>query len=70
MELTHGIPLAFRGGIHLYYTANRHRVSPEFIRPRHCVSMSFSAESAVSCQDTCSSSNGCCLDGKLTCTKY
>ena len=34
---THEIPSAFRGGGHLFYTATRHRVSPEFIGPRnHC----------------------------------
>ena len=46
MVLTHGIPPDFRGGAHLFVlTAIRHRVSPEFIGSRNCVSMAFSAES-------------------------
>ena len=46
------------------YTANRHRVSPEFIRSRICVPMAFTAESP-SAQDQYSPqnrySNGFCL---------
>ena len=34
LVLTHGIPPAFRDSVHLSYTVNRHRVSPEFIRSR------------------------------------
>ena len=46
MVLTYGIPLEFRGGVHLFMkTAIRHRVSPEFIGSRNCVSMAFTAES-------------------------
>ena len=46
LVLTHGIPLDFRGGVHLFIsTAMRHRVSPESIGSRDCVPMAFSAES-------------------------
>ena len=45
LVLTHEIPPDFRGGVHLFIqTAIRHRVSPEFIGPRSCVSMAFAAE--------------------------
>ena len=37
MVLTYGIPPEFRGGVHLFETAIRHRVSPEFIGSRICV---------------------------------
>ena len=53
---SHENPPAFRGGVYLCNTVNRHRVSSEFIRSRNCVSMAFVAESL---QD--SSSNECCL---------
>ena len=46
-----GIPPDFRGGFHLfiYSTAiRRHRASPEFIGPRNCVPMAFTAESRPS----------------------
>ena len=44
--LTQGIPPAFRGDIHVFiYTAIRHRVSPEFIRPHNGVPMAFTTES-------------------------
>ena len=46
LVLTYGIPLEFRGGVHLFiYTAIRHRVSPKYIRSRNCVPMAFTAES-------------------------
>ena len=38
----------------LIYTVRRLRASPEFIRPRKCIPMSFSSPQG-------SSSNGCCL---------
>ena len=34
ITLTHGIPPAFRSGVHKYYTVNHHRVSLEIIRSR------------------------------------
>ena len=45
MVLTYGIPPEFRGGVHLFKTAIRYRVSPEFIGSRNCVPMAFTAES-------------------------
>ena len=44
----YGIPPEFRGGVHIFTpfkTVIRHRVSPEFIGPRSCVPMAFTAES-------------------------
>ena len=39
LVLIHGIPPAFSGGVYLFiYTTNHHRVSPEFIKSRNCVS--------------------------------
>ena len=49
MVLTHGgIPPDFRGDVHLFCTAIRHRVSPEFIRSSsNCVLVAFTAESPL-----------------------
>ena len=45
MVLTYGIPLEFRGGIHLFIsTAIHNRVSPEFLGSRNCAPMAFIAE--------------------------
>ena len=45
-SVAYGIPPEFRGGVHLFKTAIRHRVSPEFIGPRNCVPTAFTAESS------------------------
>ena len=46
LVLTCGILSDFHGGVDLLIlTATRHRVSPEFIGPRNCLSMAFTAES-------------------------
>ena len=47
LVLTYGIPLDFRGGVHLFIETAiiRHRVSPEFIGSRNCIPMAFNAES-------------------------
>ena len=42
--LTAFLPLSAEASIYSY-TANRHRVSPEFIRSRNCVTISFTAQS-------------------------
>ena len=48
LVLTYGIPPEFRGGVYLFIKiAIRHRVSPEFIGPRNCVPMAFTAESST-----------------------
>ena len=46
LVLTYGNPPEFRGGVHFsFFTAIRHRVSPEFIGSRNCVPMALTAES-------------------------
>ena len=44
LVLTHEIPPAFHNSV-LFYTVNRHRVSPEFGRLLKCVPTAFTAES-------------------------
>ena len=44
LVLTHGIPPAFRDGVYIQYTINRHLISPELIGLRNCVPMAFTAE--------------------------
>ena len=47
LVLTHGMTPAFRDGVivHLFIPSNLHRVSPESIGSRTCLSMAFTPES-------------------------
>ena len=46
LMLTYGLlPSSAAASIHLFKTAIRHRVSPEFVGSRICVPMAFTAES-------------------------
>ena len=41
------IPPVFRDGVHIDYTVNRHRVSPELMGSRNCVPMALTIESPL-----------------------